>query len=59
MLAARAAGLADDVSGWNPIERVVEPDAGRAAVYERRYATYRELYRATADLVHELSDDTR
>jgi xylulokinase len=33
---------------------VVEPDAGRGAVYDERYGLYRELYPATASIAHRL-----
>jgi xylulokinase len=33
---------------------VMEPDAGRGAAYEERYALYRELYPATVGLAHRL-----
>jgi xylulokinase len=33
---------------------VVEPDGGRGAAYEERYALYRELYPATVGLAHRL-----
>ncbi len=54
---AFVAGMATGVfSGWSEIdlflqERVVnEPDASTQAVYDRRYATYRELYQRLQDL---------
>jgi xylulokinase len=54
MLAARAVGLVDDVRAWNPIERVVRPTETLGATYDRRYASYRDLYPATRDIVHGL-----
>jgi xylulokinase len=58
LLAGVAAGVFADVGdacarvALRP--EVVEPDPGRAAVYEERYALYRELYPATAAIAHRL-----
>lgn len=56
MLAATAVGAASDTSAWNPIETVVEPDAGAGEFYERLYGLYRDLYPATAQIAHTLAD---
>jgi xylulokinase len=58
LLAGVAAGVFTDVAdacsrvALRP--EVVAPDAGRRAVYEERYALFRELYPATASLAHRL-----
>ncbi|HXM58114.1 MAG TPA: xylulokinase [Candidatus Dormibacteraeota bacterium] len=58
LLAGVAAGAfrdVDDASRRVELQpEVIEPDAARAAVYERQYALYRELYPATAELAHRL-----
>ncbi|HEY4024986.1 MAG TPA: FGGY-family carbohydrate kinase, partial [Candidatus Dormibacteraeota bacterium] len=59
LLAGVAAGVFDDVadacSRITLRAEVVEPDPARAAVYERQYGLYRELYPATAGLAHRLA----
>lgn len=40
-----------DIDIWNPMERQIEPDRGKAAVYARRRETYRELYAQTRHLM--------
>ncbi|MEU9977979.1 FGGY-family carbohydrate kinase [Streptomyces sp. NPDC051014] len=54
-----AAGLVGrpDITAWNPVESVVRADPGTAAVYERRFAQYRDLYAGTAPVVHALAHD--
>jgi xylulokinase len=37
---------------WNPAASTIEPDLNNAAVYRRRYATFRELYPRIRDLTH-------
>jgi xylulokinase len=58
LLAGVAAGVFRDVddacSRITLRSEVTKPDAKRAAVYERQYALYRELYPATAELAHRL-----
>jgi xylulokinase len=56
-LAALATGTAEppDIRSWNPIATVIEPDGPAGAIYDERYAEYRELYPATADIVHALA----
>ncbi|MET9859162.1 FGGY-family carbohydrate kinase [Streptomyces smyrnaeus] len=52
-----AAQLVTDASidEWNPVREIVAPSPGTAARYEELYGLYRELYPATADLVHTLA----
>lgn len=50
-LAARAIGDAE-VTAWNPVVETIEPQPANAAVYDETYTHYRELYRATRDVVH-------
>lgn len=54
LLAAQAVGLATDDHGWNPVDRVIEPDATRAETYDALYGAYRDLYPATRDVVGRL-----
>ena len=37
---------------WNPAAYKIEPDFNNAAVYRRRYATFRKLYPRIRDLTH-------
>ena len=37
---------------WNPAAYTIEPDFNNAAVYRRRYATFRKLYPRIRDLTH-------
>ena len=41
------------------MERTVTPDPANFPVYERRMATYLELYRRNADLMHQISQEQR
>jgi xylulokinase len=59
-IAASAVGLVDGspAGGRHPWVRtidVIEPNAGNGDVYDRRYELYRELFRATQPIVHELA----
>jgi len=56
-LAALATGQAvpSDIASWNPIATVIEPDPATGAGYDELYDRYRELYGATADIVHDLA----
>lgn len=56
-LAALATGQAApaDISAWNPVATIVEPDSATQSGYDELYARYRELYGATADIVHSLA----
>ena len=52
-IAARGADQVD-TDAWNPPALHIEPDARASALYDERYALYRELYPATRDLTHRL-----
>jgi len=56
-LAALAVGdvKADDIAAWNPVERTIAPRETSAAVYQRQYHVFRDLYEQTKDLMAELS----
>lgn len=61
-IAAYAAGLITDASAintWVAMERTVEPNPEHYPVYEQRMATYLELYRRNADLMHQISREQR
>ena len=53
-LAASAVGDAS-IARWNPPAVQVRPDPATTARYDELYARYRELYPATADIVHGLA----
>ena len=55
LLAGIAAGLVAPESDWTVADATVEPAPADAAVYERLYADYLELYPATAGIVHRLA----
>jgi xylulokinase len=44
-----------DVDAWNPVQEVVRPQEATAAGYAEGYRLYRELYTASADVVHALA----
>lgn len=54
-LAAVAVGdiRPDAIAEWNPVSRSIAPGSGNAAIYQRRLATFRELYAATRALMHQ------
>ncbi|MBZ4018488.1 FGGY-family carbohydrate kinase [Streptomyces purpurogeneiscleroticus] len=54
LLAARLLGDAS-VDAWNPVQETVVPQPGTAARYEELYGLYRDLYPASADVVHALA----
>ena len=54
-----AAGLLDPQSDWSQIVATVEPDPARHELYEELYRFFRELYPATADVVHDLARHAR
>ncbi|HEY2674207.1 MAG TPA: FGGY-family carbohydrate kinase [Rugosimonospora sp.] len=56
LLAGQAIGAVSDSASWNPIVSTVRPDPANTATYERLYRAYRDLYEATAPIVHRLSD---
>jgi xylulokinase len=61
-IAGYAAGLitsAGDIDSWVAMDRTVTPNPDNFPVYERRMRTYLELYRRTADLMHETSREQR
>jgi xylulokinase len=45
------------IKSWNPAACTIEPDPHNAAVYQRRYTTFRELYPRIRDLMHGLGVD--
>jgi xylulokinase len=53
-LAAGSAGPVD-IERWNPIVERVEPDPAATRFYDRLYASYLDLYPATAAIAHTLS----
>ncbi|GAA3796430.1 FGGY-family carbohydrate kinase [Streptomyces chiangmaiensis] len=55
LLAAQLVSDAD-IDAWNPVVDVVEPHPETADCYDRLYALYRELYPASAPVVHALAD---
>jgi xylulokinase len=54
LLAAIGVGLVSPGTDWAKIAREIKPNPGNRALYEDRYATWRELYPATKDVVHRL-----
>jgi xylulokinase len=61
-IAGYAAGIfksPKEISNWVATARTVEPNAANAPVYEKRMATYLELYRRNADLMHATSKEAR
>ncbi len=56
-IAAEAIGLVDGKSpSWVRTKVRIEPNADNRNVYARRYELYRELFRATRPIVHELAN---
>lgn len=47
------------IDDWNPVLRMVTPDARLAADYDELSVLYRELYPATADIAHALAERQR
>ncbi|MDN5725374.1 MAG: FGGY-family carbohydrate kinase [Propionibacteriales bacterium] len=43
------------IEDWNPPDRTVTPNAEHRDTYDQRYALYRDLYTATADINHALA----
>lgn len=56
LLAAMAAGLADQRTRWNAPAAIVEPRAEHAGTYDTLYGVYRSLYPATRTAMHQLAD---
>lgn len=54
-LAAAAVDPEVDITEWNPPAGSVQPDPATTEIYDRLYRHYRELYRNTRDVVHELA----
>lgn len=54
LLAAIGVGLVSPDTDWAKIAREIKPEPGNRALYEDLYATWRELYPATRDVVHRL-----
>ena len=52
-----AAGLVTEASidSWNPVREVVVPDPATRDGYDESYGLYRQLYTASADVVHALA----
>ena len=55
LLAAIGVGLVSPGTDWAKIAREIKPDPGNHALYQDLYATWRELYPATRDVVHKLA----
>jgi xylulokinase len=56
LLAAIGVGLVSPDTDWATIDREITPDPGARALYDDLYATWRELYPATRDVVHRLGE---
>jgi xylulokinase len=54
LLAAIGVGLVSPGTDWAKIAREIKPNPGHRALYQDLYATWRELYPATKDVVHRL-----
>jgi len=56
-LAGRAIGVlhADDIHRWVKPERLIVPNADRAALYERMYEQYLKLYTRVREVMHSLN----
>jgi xylulokinase len=55
LLAAIGVGLVPPDTDWTKIAREIKPDPRNRALYDDLYATWRELYPATQELVHRLA----
>lgn len=58
LLAGIGVGLLPADTDWTVIARTIEPDPQHAAMYDARYATWRELYPATRAQIHRLASPT-
>jgi xylulokinase len=56
LLAAIGVGLVPADTDWAKIAREIKPDPSNREVYDGLYATWRELYPATRDQVHRLTE---
>ena len=45
----------DDIRRWNPVATEIVPRGEHAALYDRRYRVFRELYESTKGLMREVS----
>lgn len=54
LLAAQLVGEAT-IAAWNPVRNVIRPRSETAARYDELYGLYKQLYPATADVVHALA----
>jgi xylulokinase len=57
LLAAIGVGLVPSTTDWAKIAREIKPDPGNHERYNDLYATWRELYPTTKELMHRLSSD--
>lgn len=55
LLAAQGVGLVAAEANWATLDRVVEPDPGRRALYDELYGAYTSLYPATREHAHLLA----
>lgn len=55
LMAATSAGLVEDGTHWNELDRVVTPDPEAHARYTELYEIYRDLYPATVEQMHKLA----
>jgi xylulokinase len=56
LLAGIAADLVETDADWSRIVETVEPDPSQQEVYDELYTIYRDLYPATRDQAHTLTD---
>jgi xylulokinase len=56
LLAAIGAGLVPADTDWAEIAREVSPDPRVRDLYDDLYATWRQLYPSTREVVHRLAD---
>lgn len=54
LLAARLVSDAS-VDAWNPVKEIVTPQTGSTSLYDELFELYRQLYTASADVVHALA----
>jgi xylulokinase len=45
------------IRDWNPVATKFVPDGNNAAIYQRQYRVFRDLYPETKDLMHYLDDE--